>query len=498
MRPTTLFAFALLLTVSSGCATVEGFVRRGGGGSVSTAGIAADLDRIFDDPATERGQWGVVVRSLSTGKTVYARNADRMFLPASNIKLLTGAAILETLTPEYRWTTSISTTGRVVNGVLQGSLVIKGTGDPTFSERFYPGDARTVFREWADSLRSRGIRRVSGGIIAVDSAFAGPIYGQGWMWDDLLTPSSAPYSALQFNDNVISVSLYPSSSEMQPGVVVVSPVTQAVRVLNDTRTLGAGNPNAVTLTRDENGTGIVVGGQIAIGSPEVRNTVAVSNPVTYFVTVLRETLREVGIDVEGAALMLSDLEPYDPLLRNAAPLFIHQSPPLAEVLPQMMKPSQNQIAELMFMTVGREIGENPTAEGATEVINDLLRSWSINPAGLRMVDGSGLSRYNLASPALLADVLAYMDKSHWREIWTASLPVSGRDGTLADRMHSPALIDRIQAKTGTVNSVRNLSGYLTAPSGERFVFSFLLNGSLAPASEVDRIVDTALYRLTLD
>jgi D-alanyl-D-alanine carboxypeptidase/D-alanyl-D-alanine-endopeptidase (penicillin-binding protein 4) len=503
-RPAAALLPILMLSVLGACSTVRGVSLSGlgiggGGGTVPvSSSLTADLDRIFDDPATARGQWGVQVRSLSTGRTVYSRNAERLLVPASNIKVLTGAAILEMLTPEYRWITTVSTSGRVVNGVLQGSLVVSGTGDPTFSERFYPGDARAVFREWADSLRARGITRVSGGIIAVDTAFTGPIYGRGWMWDDLLDASSAPYAALQFNDNIISIGLYPSAATLQPGVVVVSPVTQAVRVVNDTRTSEAGSQNSISVVRDENGSGIAVRGEIAAGSPEFRRSVAVTNPAVYFTTVMRETLREVGIDVEGGVVQLSDLDPYDPTVRTASALFIHQSPSLGEVLPQMMKASQNQIAESMLITVGREIGGNPTAEGGIAVIEELLRSWGIDPAGLRMVDGSGLSRYNLASPGLLVEVLAHMDASPWRENWIQSFAVAGQDGTLRERMLSPALTGRVLAKTGTVSTVRTLSGYLTAPNGERFVFSMMANGSLAPAAEIDRIAETALYRLTLE
>lgn len=484
-------SLAILAAMLSGCATLAnaGF----GGGS-----LANDLDRIFDDPATARGQWGVLIRSLDDGRTVYARNADRLFLPASNNKLISGAAILETLTPEYRWTTTISTSGMIVNGALEGSLVVTGTGDPTFGQRFRKEDPRAVFREWADSLRAHGITRIAGGIIAVDSAFSGPVYGEGWMWDDFLGSASAPYAALQFNDNVLSVSLYPSATVLQPAIVVVTPPTQAMRVVNDTRTMPEGSNTAVRFVRDENGSGIIVRGEVAADAREIRRTIAVTDPVGYFATVLRETLREAGIAVEGAAFRMSDLDPYDPTIPNALTLFTHHSPPLREVLPEMMKPSQNQIAESMFITVGREVSGDGTADGALAAVDSLVRAWGIDPAGLRMVDGSGLSRYNLVSPGFFVDLLTHMDSSPWRELWIQSMPIAGRDGTLEDRMLEPPLLDHVHAKTGTISTVRTLSGYLTAQDGERYVFSILSNHTLAGSSRVDRVAEAALLRIAID
>jgi D-alanyl-D-alanine carboxypeptidase/D-alanyl-D-alanine-endopeptidase (penicillin-binding protein 4) len=319
------------------------------------------------------------------------------------------------------------------------------------------------------------------------------------MWDDFLGAASAPYAALQFNDNIIQVSLYPSATALQSAIVVLSPPTQALRIVNGTRTMAEGSNTAISLQRDENGGGgIVLRGEIAADTPEIRRTVAVTDPVSYFALVLRETLREAGIAIEGAAVKVSDLEPYDPAVHNAITLFTHLSPPLSEVLPAMMKPSQNQIAESMFITVGREIGGNATADGAIAVVDSLLRAWQIDPAGLRIVDGSGLSRYNLVSPGLFVDLLTHMDSSPWRETWIESLPIGGRDGTLANRMREPPLLERVHAKTGTISTVRTLSGYLTAADGRRYVFSILSNHTLAPSSQVDRIAEAALLRLAVD
>jgi D-alanyl-D-alanine carboxypeptidase/D-alanyl-D-alanine-endopeptidase (penicillin-binding protein 4) len=474
----------------SGCASLLASSRGGG----APAGLAAELDAIFDDPALAHAHWGVLVRSLDDRQTLYQRNAERLFVPASNQKILTGAAILETLGPDYRYSTTISGSGPISNGVLDGSLVITGTGDPTFSERFFD-DSRDAFRAWADSLRAYGVTRVTGGIVAVDTAFAGPTLGEGWMWDDLLGGSSAPYGALQFNENVLELNLVPSQTVLAPAIVLLTPPTQAVRILNDTRTVPPGSITNIRVGRDDVGSGIVVRGELEAESDGLSRTVAVADPADYFVSVLRETLREQGITVEGQPLHHSELEAFDPTLIRANPIFTHRSPPLGEVLAGMLKPSQNQLAETMLITVGREVRGEATADGGAAVVDSLFAAWGIADARYRMADGSGLSRYDLASPALLVQILERMDQSPYREVWLASLPVAGRDGTLENRMLEPPLRDRVVAKTGTLSGVRSLSGYLTTQSGERIVFSIIANNHTVSSGVVDRIAETALTRI---
>lgn len=467
-----------------------------GPGPSAAAGLAADLDAIFDDPAFAHAHWGVLVRSLDSGTTLYARNAERLFVPASNAKLLTAAAALETLGPDYRYETIVSTSGPIRDGVLDGSLVIVGTGDPTFSGRFLY-NPRDVFRAWADSLIAHGITRVAGGIVAVDTAFRAPTLGAGWAWDDLLSGSAAEFGALQFNEGVVELEIFPSQTLLQPAIIVLTPPTQAVRVTNDTRTLPAGSNLAIRVERDIAGRGIVVRGEVPTDAGEIRRTVSAGNPSHFFATVLRETLREEGIAVEGPATGFAELGAFDTTVSNSLGLFVHRSPPLAEILVGMMMPSQNQIAETALVTVGREIRGESTAEAGAAVVDSLLRAWDVEPTQHRLADGSGLSRYNLASPALFSALLEAMDESSFREAWLASLPVAGRDGTLAGRMTEPPLVDRVIAKTGTLTGVRALSGYLTTVAGERVTFSIIVNNHLLSAADADRITEAALERIAI-
>lgn len=475
----------LLLATTAGCASMAA----GTAGGAPSA-LAARLDSIFADTAFAHAHMGAEFISLRTGETLYRTNAARLFLPASNQKLFTGAAALETLGPAYRFRTAVSASGQVRDGVLHGDLIVRGSGDPTLSARFGE-NARSALLAWADSLRARGITRVQGGIIGVDSAFVGAPWGSGWAWDDLDYGFAAEYGALQFNEGVVTMQLFPSRTVGSPPIVVLDPPTQHVRIYNLATTGAAGTPLELSIARDAAGPGVTVAGSIPADTTMLTRSLAVRSSTAYFLSVLREALREAGVEVQGQALP-ADEWPDDRAGVVEALLFTHHSPPLGDVLAGMMKPSQNQIAETLLLTVGRELRGEGSPEAGAAVVDSLLRAWSLPAGELRMADGSGMSRYNLTSPRLLTGLLAHMDRSASREVWRASLPVAGVDGTLENRMRDPPLRETVIAKTGTLTGVRALSGYLTTAAGEPVAFSLLLDHHLRSSAQADRMMEAAL------
>src|SRR5690606_4803617 len=258
--------------------------------------------------------------------TIYRRNAEQVFLPASNQKLLTGAAALETLGPAFQFRTDVHASGQIRDGILYGDLIVRGGGDPTFSARF-GDDSRSVFRAWADSLRARGISRVQGGIVGVDSAFTGPSIGAGWAWDDLDAGFAAEYGSLQFNEGVATLRIVPRSTIGFPPVVVIDPPTQYVRVYPLAATAPAGPPIELSLRRAPGGPGVTLEGSVPADTM-LTTSLAVHDPTMYFLAVMREALREAGIDVQGQA-MPADEWPEDRAGVVEGLLFTHRSPPLS-------------------------------------------------------------------------------------------------------------------------------------------------------------------------
>lgn len=453
---------------------------------------AAAFEALVADTSFDHAHWGIDVRALDTGEPVFTHQAEKLFLPASNVKILTGAAALTALGADFRFRTEVLAAGPVRDSTLHGALVIRGAGDPTMSTRFFD-DARAPLREWADSLRARGINTVAGPIVGVDSAFVGPPHGSGWAWEDLETTYGAEFGALQFNEGVLDVRVIPGSEVGSPAVIVLEPPTGYAPIINTVATTAAGTPLRLDADRDPAGPTLRFSGQIPVDTIGVLRTVPVRGPTEYFLSVLRETLRAEGISVQGEALDADDwpTEGAPPPIPDRL-LFTHASPPLAEVLPAMMLPSQNWIAESLLRALGAELRGDGSARGGVAVVDSLLTVWGVGPAPMRMVDGSGLSRYNLLSPALLAGVLRHMASAPDAGVWLASLPLAGRTGTLAGRMTRPPLLENVRAKTGTLSNIRALSGYVDAAGGRRLVFSILLNHHRLSVADADRLMEAAL------
>lgn len=455
--------------------------------------LAAALDSVFSDTAFERAHWGVLVRSLDRGEVLYGRNSQRRFVPASNMKILTGAAALEVLGPAHRFRTAVAATGPLRGGVLQGDLVILGGGDPALSERFF-GTPTAVLEAWADSLARLGVRRVEGRVVGHGGDFADAPLGRGWSWDDVDAYYAAEVSGLEWNEGAIDVRAAPGARPGDPAVVTFAAPVPGLPLENRAVTGPAGSPARLVFRKLP--LGVSVSGTIPAGGEAVSEGVAVGDPALAFASVLRETLRARGIEVSGAAVVLPSLRGADSAAAaRPRPLFTHGSPPLSEVLAGFLKPSQNQMGEMLLRSLGRERRGEGSAEAGVAVIDSLMGAWGLDRRALAQADGSGLSRYNLVAPELLAGVLERMERGPHREVWRAALPVMGTDGTLAARGRGGPLQGRVAAKTGTLTGVRALSGYLQTADGERIVFSTIVNHHTLSARDADRVVDAALLRI---
>jgi D-alanyl-D-alanine carboxypeptidase/D-alanyl-D-alanine-endopeptidase (penicillin-binding protein 4) len=455
------------------------------------AGIAAALDSIFNDTAFASAHWGVMVRSLETGETLYARNGGRMFVPASNMKVVTAVAALEALGPEYRYQTRVAASGPVRDGVLQGDLIVYGGGDPTISERFH-GDVRTVFRAWADSLRAHGVRRITGAVIGNDDVFDDVPLGRGWAWDDAPDSYSAEIGGLELNEGFVTVQVAPGPQ--RAAAVTTRPASDEwVPVIGSVWMAPADSAPRVTIERADSLSGVMVSG-ILPSDTVAQQEVSIRNNTRFFASVLRQALLEAGIGVGGPSLDADD-DPARGKPAASTPLFTHTSPPLREILPGFLKPSQNQIGEILLKTLGRERRGTGSARAGAAVVDSMAAAWGLPRRLLAQADGSGLSRYNLVAPEFLTALLERESRSPNFAVFSDALPLAGRDGTLSGRMRGTPAEANVRAKTGTLSGVRSLSGYLTTAAGERMVFSMIVNHHTLSARDADRVAEAAVMRL---
>jgi serine-type D-Ala-D-Ala carboxypeptidase/endopeptidase (penicillin-binding protein 4) len=453
--------------------------------------LRAEFTGIFDAPTFGRLQWSVVVQSLATGEVVYGENPSKLMMPASNMKIVTLATAAERLGWDFVYETKLVTAAPVAGGVLNGDLVVVGSGDPTIGGR--GGSATRVFEGWADQLRADGITEVKGRIVADARAFDRESLGAGWAWDYLASGYAAGVSALQFNESVADVAIHPGPSVGTPAVIEVRPIESGLILEKRVTTVAAGEAD-LDFSRLPGSNRLIVRGTIPVTSKEIVRAATVDRPALYFARMLRATLIARGIRVSGDAGEFDDVYPAPPIAPTRV-LLSHRSAPLAEFAKVLMKASQNQYAETLVRTLGAQSGPGTAAAGQ-KIGREVLDGWGVPQDAYVLGDGSGLSRYDYVCAEMLVNILRqmYRDPRH-RDPFMATLPVGGQDGTIARRFVGTRAAKNVRAKTGSIANVRALSGYVTTLDGEPFVFSILANNFTVPQATIDVATDLALERL---
>ena len=448
---------------------------------------------ILADPAIAAGTFGVEARSLATSDTLVESNAHRLLTPASTMKTLTLAVTADQLGWDFTFDTKATTTGTIANGVLDGDLVIVGSGDPSFED--WDGSASGVFASWAARLKERGISTIGGRIIGNDRVFTDDGLGAGWMWDDMQYGYSAAASGLQFNEGTAQVFITPGAGVGDAPLLALSPSHARVPLVSSLTTGAAGTANAISMEALPRTPGARFTGSIAVDSAKQTRLITVGNPTLYFVNAVRTGLQNNGIDVLGSVADIDDVM-NPPVADGAAPVLEHRSATLPALADTLMTLSQNLYAETFLRTLGRLKGSGGTAEAGIAVVRRVLGAWGVPASELVMADGSGLSRYNLVTADAMTTVLAHVYKdTRLRDPYTASLPVAGRAGMLSNRMKGTLAEGNVQAKTGSFSNARALAGFLRSASGEPLVFSIIANNYGVAPAEVDRVTDAIVVAL---
>jgi D-alanyl-D-alanine carboxypeptidase/D-alanyl-D-alanine-endopeptidase (penicillin-binding protein 4) len=452
------------------------------------------MDDIFNDPSFSNANWGVIIQSLETGEYFYKKNEDKLFLPASSLKLFTTASGLILLGPDYRFTTNICKHGTIDGSILKGDLVIQGRGDPTISERFYNGDMLRVYNLWADSLLDMGIDEISGNIIGDDSEFDDRGLGEGWAWDDESYWYSAQASAVSFNDNCVDLSVYVKQDKIT-SKIKVTPDNKYVVVTNEVSVVPKDSTTNIDVYRERGTNLITVSGTIKADSDTIRTFCTVNNPTQFAMVTLKNVLEKKGIRINGSPMVVDDL-PHPLDYRHVELLFTNSSLQLKEILKVVNKNSQNLYAEQILKTIGLEAEHYGTRENGIEAEIDVFKDMGINTDGMMLADGSGLSRLNLVSPRHFISLLNYMFKSKYFVPFFNSLPIAGVDGTLGTRLKNTRAEGKVRAKTGYLTSVRSLCGYAFTGDNEPVAFAIIANNFNVPVKLAENIQDLVCLRLS--
>jgi D-alanyl-D-alanine carboxypeptidase/D-alanyl-D-alanine-endopeptidase (penicillin-binding protein 4) len=456
------------------------------------------IDSALISPDFRNAHWGILVVDPERGDTIVSHNAAKLFMPASNMKIITGAVALTQLGPDYRFRTTLLSGGPIVDGKLRGDLVIVGRGDPSASDHMR-GDAMLAMLEIADSIAARGIARIEGRIRAEGDAFPGAIYGYGWSWDEVDEPYSAGVDELYFNEGFSRIVIRGGAFPGQSVTASVYPSRGYPRVRIDALTAAAPDsivaagdalitPLSIRVERDSTPGTVVIRGTIAPHDSQlVRFAHAV--PPTAYITALQEALEARGLSVAGTdTASRGGSGPMDTIA-------VILSPPLREIMPAFEKPSQNQIGEILLRTLGLERTGVGIPDSGRAVIERQLLEWGVTRDGFVVRDGSGLSRYNYLSPETIVRVLDVMLRDTVFQVFYGALPVAGIDGTLANRMKGTHAEANARAKTGFIAQARSLSGYVTSADGRVLIYSLLCNNWTIPVRAVERVQDSIVAKL---
>lgn len=455
--------------------------------------LHSQITEKFNDTRFENAFWGVMIKSLRTGEIWYEQNANKLFMPASNEKILTTSTTLLKLGPEFKFTTTLSYEGKIHNSVLDGDLIVWSNGDPTMYTKFY-SEPREVFFAWADSLKKLGIKKITGNIIGNDNAFDDEQLGEGWSFDGLDVWYSAEIGPLQINENCVDLKIIPPKSKDDSIKIIPNLKSNYFKIMKEITIVDSGY-NSISVTRKFGTNEILVKGNIVLGSNEFERTPSITNPTLFYVTVLKETFEESGIEVEGIPIDCDNIDDFDNKYSKSTLLIEHKSPTLKEILAGLMKRSQNLYAETMTKVLGWfEYGYGSFNNGK-KVVQATLEKMGIPKGSYQYSDGSGLTRYNYITPEQIITILSYMFNSEYWQIWYDIQSIAGVDGTLRNRMKGTKCEGNVHAKTGTISNVRALSGYITTADGELLTFSFLVNSYLATSRATEEVTDGVLELL---
>lgn len=458
--------------------------------------LAQEIDRAIDASDLTRARWGVFVISMKDGRVIYSRNGDKLFTPASNMKIYTTAAALDLLGGDYHWRTSVYADKQPdAGGVIDGNMTLFGRGAPDLNS-----SGKNGLASLADQLYQHGVRRVRGDIIGDESYFRGELYGLGWQWNDLQWYFGAEPSALSVDENSLELTIAPANKIGSSATLTLNRQTNYLRLTNRTTTAARDATTTIGINRGLSDNELLVWGDFPVGGRSFSAYLSVPKPALWAATLFKEALIARGIKVDGEVrsrdFRVAESEKFDP--QKAFEVAQENSAALSEIVRHTNKESDNLYAELILRTLGKERGtsapdpdprknrERGDDEAGAAVVESWLNRNGIGTDDLAIRDGSGLSRLDLVTPEATARLLMAIARTNSDSAFHDSLPIAGRDGTLKARLVRET--GRVFAKTGTLTYDHSLSGYATTSTNGTLAFSIFCNDATGHSNPV-RVID---------
>ncbi|MCG7335185.1 D-alanyl-D-alanine carboxypeptidase/D-alanyl-D-alanine-endopeptidase [Sporosarcina sp. ACRSM] len=450
-----------------------------------------EVDKLLKDPRLQGATTAISVRHAVSGEVIYAHQGNTRVHPASVMKLFTGAAVLETLGEDHRFKTELYMDGKIQNGVLDGDLYLKGLGDPTLMMK--------DLKAFAAELKAKGVRTINGQIFGDDSWYDQVRLSQDLNWSDEPFYTGAQVSALTLSPNedydagTVIVEVQPGKKSGQAGKIRMVPANSYLTIVNNTKTVAKKGKKNIQVERQHGTNTVIVSGTIPIGASKARSWSSVWEPTDYAVNVFKHVLEDQGIAVSPASKVGSSTVP-----KGAVLVADKSSIPLKELLIPFIKLSNNGHAEVLVKEMGRLPGGAGSWEKGLAVMDNQLASMGLDTKNMQLRDGSGMSHKNLVTANEVTHLLYVARSKPWYPTFLQALPVAGHDerligGTLRNRMKGTAAAGNVRAKTGALNGVTALSGYIETKEGETLIFSIMINNYLSES--IHEVVDGIVVAL---
>ncbi|AFY77587.1 D-alanyl-D-alanine carboxypeptidase, serine-type, PBP4 family [Pleurocapsa sp. PCC 7327] len=449
---------------------------RGFSESLCPSDLKTAIETVINRPEFKRSRWGILIQTLDSGEMLYSLDAEKYFIPASSVKLLTTAAALLQLGSQFRIRTSVYGTGDIAN---LNTLRLVGKGDPSFSS--------DRLKDLAQQLKRQGVHRISN-VIVEDNYFEQTGINSSWEWGDIFFSYGTSINSLILNENSVTLTLSPREPDFSLKVDWSDPIAaRQWQIENQTITASEETSSSIEIQGNFGRSFLEIQGEMAIDSEPTPWELAIVDPNQYFLESFLEALIAQGIKVERGAIAKESKE--NSLGKELA--FI-ESDPLSVLLQKTNRESNNLFAEVLLQILGSESHDKM----GLEVVKEKLTELGVNPESYVLADGSGLSRHNLVSPEAIAQTLRLMAQTPEAKTYQDSLAVAGVSGTLQERFKNTLVAENLQGKTGTLSGNSALSGYLTVPGYRRLVFSIIVNQSDRPASDLRAAIDEIIVSIS--
>jgi len=476
VRLLVLFALILFIPASGNLPRADAAQKR-----VTVGQLRDGIEKALAAKGLKNASVSILVKSLKDGSVIYENNPEQALMPASNLKLVTTATALEKLGKDYKYSTRFYLTASPDgNGVVNGSLIVKGSGDPNISGRGQ-GSVITLLGNAVQQLKAKGVQKITGGIVIDDTIFDRLYVNPDWPADQMDRWYQAEISGVSFNDNCLDLTLTPGDAVGEPARVAVSPMTGYITINNTCKTTDNAREHKFAVTRDGDSNTFSITGTIWTRAKPYKTSIPIHEPGLYFGTVFREVLEKGGIAVGGNVSLATKSydEKNDGLVPGA-----ELTSDIARTITVANQRSQNFYAESMLKLLGHSFGAAGSWAEGVKVIEGYLDGLSVSTDDYAIRDGSGLSKSNRLTARAIVTVLEHMRSGELAQIYMDSLAVSGlADTSLEQRLGKKPYAGKIHGKTGSLSVASALSGYAENLDGEIFAFSIIVNGTSNNAAE---------------